>query len=96
VRAVLTLVGIAVLLLIGWMAYANVFSDDTAVRALAEKRAREKAGCGSACQLTGIQGSRGPFTEHLTHYFKEVGTIVVKCRRQYIAFGEYSCTAERP
>ena len=86
---------IAFLLLTMWTAYHNVFSDDAAVRAQAEKLARDKAGCGASCLLTRTEGSRGVLTETLEYTFQHAGVVTVTCRRPYIAFGDYACTAAK-
>ena len=87
---------IALLALAGFATYRNVFGDDSAVRARAEKLARDTAGCGSSCKLSRIDGSRGILTETLTYTLEPGGAITVKCRRAYIAFGDYACAAANP
>ena len=79
-----------------WMAYANVLSDDAPVRAQAGAAARAAAGCGDACKVLGLRGDRGMFSETIHFDIDRKGTIVVTCRRAYVAFGDYACTAERP
>src|SRR5438105_1460166 len=78
-----------------WTAYANVWSDDVAVRATAELAARAKAGCGEKCSLSRMEGSRGAFKETLEFSFRDAGVVSVTCRRPYIAFGDYQCTATK-
>ncbi|CAN5910205.1 hypothetical protein BH11MYX4_BH11MYX4_66750 [soil metagenome] len=76
-----------------WTAYANVFSDDTAVRAKANDLARKTAGCGDKCKVTSIRGNRGMLDE-TTEYDVEgpgAGHYVVVCRRAQIVVGEYGC-----
>ncbi|HEY5928646.1 MAG TPA: hypothetical protein VIV11_43470 [Kofleriaceae bacterium] len=84
---------VAFLALVALTAYRNVFADDAAVRAQAEKLARDKAGCGASCTVTRMEGSRGVLTETLTFTFGSSGTVTMKCRRAYIAFGAYTCSA---
>ncbi len=84
------------LLLCLWTVYANVFSNDLEVRSMAELAARAKAGCGEKCSLSHMEGSRGAFSETLDFDFRGAGTISVTCRRPYIAFGSYACTASKP
>lgn len=79
-----------------WTAYANVFSDDTALRARAGELARKEAGCGDACKVTGMRGSRGMIDESIAYDMAGVGTIVVRCRRAYVIAGDHACTATRP
>jgi hypothetical protein len=79
-----------------WTAYANVFSDDTAVRAQAGQLARTTAGCGDKCKVVGMEGERGMISETITFTIDGKGRIVVTCRRALIAFGEYECTAAEP
>jgi hypothetical protein len=86
---------IAFLALVAVTAYRNVFADDSAVRAQAEKLGREAAGCGDACKVTRLEGSRGVLSETLTYTFQTGATVVVKCRRAYIAFGDYACEAAK-
>ena len=85
---------IALLVLAALTAYRNVFADDSAVRAQAEKLARDTAGCGAGCAISRIDGSRGMLSETLTFTLK-TGTIEVTCRRAYIAFGDYACAAAK-
>ena len=76
-----------------WTAYANVFSDDTAVRAKANDLARKTAGCGDKCKVTNIRGNRGMLDE-TTEYDVEgpgAGHYVVVCRRAQIVVGDYAC-----
>jgi hypothetical protein len=76
-----------------WTAYANVFSDDTAVRARANEAARAKAGCGDKCRVTNIRGNRG-MLEVTTEYDVEgpgAGHYAVVCRRAQIIVGDYAC-----
>ena len=76
-----------------WTAYANVFSDDTAVRALANDSARRRAGCGDRCRVTNIRGNRGMLDE-TTEYDVEgpgAGHYVVVCRRAHVIAGDYRC-----
>jgi hypothetical protein len=86
---------IAFLALVAWTAYRNVFADDRAVRAQAEKLARDTAGCGASCTIARLEGSRGMLGETITFTMHPTGTITVKCRRAYIAFGDYACTAAK-
>lgn len=79
-----------------WTAYANVFSDDTAVRAQAGQLARTTAGCGDKCKVVAMEGDRGMISETIAFTIDEKGRIVVTCRRDLIAFGEYECTAQAP
>jgi hypothetical protein len=94
-QRVLWVVVIALLVLSGVAAFRNVFSDDAAVRAQAEKLAREKAGCGASCALTRTEGSRGVLSETLDYTFVHAGAISVTCRRAYVAFGDYECAAAK-
>lgn len=79
-----------------WTAYANVFSDDTAVRAQAGQLARDTAGCGDQCKLVGMQGDRGMLSETITYDIQQKGQFVVTCRRAMIIAGDYACTAGKP
>ena len=77
-----------------WTAYANVFSDDTAVRAKANETARAKAGCGDRCKVTNMRGSRGMLEETIDFDVEGAGAghYVVTCRRAQIIVGDYACT----
>jgi len=75
--------------------YRNVLSDDLAVRSLAETTARAKAGCGEQCVLLRMEGARGAFKESLDFQFKGRDQVSVACKRPYIAFGDYACTASQ-
>lgn len=79
-----------------WTAYANVFSDDTALRARAGELARQKAGCGDKCKLVQMQGTRGMLSEEITYTFDGLGMFVVTCRRPYVSFGDHVCEASKP
>jgi hypothetical protein len=76
---------------VGWAVYANVFSDDSAVRKLAEERARAVAGCGAKCTVKRMEGSRGLLNEQIQFEFADGLKVLVECKRTYIAFGTYSC-----
>lgn len=84
---------VVVLMVSIWTAYANVFSDDTVVRARAGALARKKAGCGDKCKVTGMSGSRGMFAESIEYDIDGVGRVLVACRRAWIIAGDYTCDA---
>lgn len=77
-----------------WTAYANVFSDDTAVRAKANETARAKAGCGDKCKVTNMRGNRGMLDETIDFDVEGAGAghYAVVCRRAQIIVGDYACT----
>lgn len=77
----------ALIVLSVWTAYANVFSDDTDVRA----KARLALGCGGDCRLEGMRGERGMLEERIEYDVIGRGHYVVVCRRPYIAFGDHAC-----
>jgi hypothetical protein len=74
--------------------YRNVLADDLAVRSLAENTARAKATCGEKCVLLHMEGSRGAFSESLEFQFRGREPVAVTCKRPYITFGDYACTAQ--
>lgn len=78
-----------------WTAYTNVFSDDTAVRAHAGDLARQFAGCGDKCKVTGMHGDRGMIEERIAYDIDGKGQVVVTCRRQHVVIGDYECKAEK-
>jgi hypothetical protein len=86
----IALLGVAI-----WMAYANVFSDDTALRARAGELARTEAGCGDKCKVTGMRGSRGMLEESLEYDMDGSPGWVVTCRRAYVIAGDYTCEAKK-
>ncbi len=93
-KAVWIVVAVIVVLSV-YTIYANVLSDDVAVRAEAELAARAKAGCGEKCVMLKMEGSRGAFSEQLELTFKDVKDVIsVACKRPYVAFGAYKCTAK--
>jgi hypothetical protein len=85
---------IALFAVTAFTTYRNVFADDSAVRATAEKLARDTAGC-SDCKVTRIEGRRGVFSESFGLTMQNGVGVAVSCRRPYIAFGDYACTATR-
>jgi hypothetical protein len=78
-----------------WTAYANVFSDDTELRARAGELARKQAGCGDKCKVTAMRGSRGMFEESIEYDMDSVGGWVVTCRRAHVIAGDYACDAKK-
>lgn len=79
-----------------WTAFANVLSDDTALRADAEKAARAFAGCGASCKMLDIHGDRGMLSTEVLYTIDKVGQVLATCRRPYVAFGDWACTAAKP
>ena len=74
-----------------WTAYANVLSDDTAVRAKARATVNQAAGCGDDCKLEGLRGDRGMLEERIEYDVLNHGHYVVTCRRAFIIAGDYAC-----
>ena len=79
-----------------WTIYANVLSDDTAVRAQAGELARKSEGCGDKCKVVGMEGERGMLSEVITFTMEGKGRTIVTCRRAYVIAGDYACTATKP
>lgn len=79
-----------------WTIYANVLSDDTAVRAQAGDVARKTAGCGDKCRVVNMEGERGMLSEVITFTMEGKGQYVVTCRRAFVIAGDYACTAAKP
>lgn len=79
-----------------WTIYANVLSDDMAVRAQAGELARKTAGCGDKCKVVGMEGERGMLAEAITFTIDGRGQILVTCRRAFVIAGDYACTAGKP
>lgn len=78
-----------------WAAYANLFSDDTALRARANELARKEAGCGDKCKVSGMNGSRGMIDESIDFDVVGVGSFAVTCRRAYVIAGDYACEVKK-
>jgi len=78
-----------------WTVYANVLSDDTAVRAKARELADTTAGCGDKCKVVGMNGERGMFSEEIVFDISPQGSFTVTCRRSGVIFGEYACVAAK-
>ena len=76
---------------VGWAVYSNVMSDDTAVRQMAEVRARASAGCGAKCVVKKLEGNRGLLNEQIQFEFSDGTKVLVECKRKYIGFGSYTC-----
>jgi hypothetical protein len=93
-QRVLLLFVVALVALTAFTVYRNVLADDSAVRAMAEKRAHETAACGD-CKPTRIEGKRGVLEESFNYTMQNGITVAVSCRRAYIAFGDYACTATK-
>ncbi len=79
-----------------WTIFANVLEDDAEVRALAEKRARARAGCDEKCKVVGVHGSRGMIDETITYDIDAFGQVVATCRRAFVIAGAYACTTGDP
>jgi hypothetical protein len=79
-----------------WTIYANVLSDDMAVRAQAGELARKSAGCGDKCKVVGMDGERGMLSEAITFTIDGQGQTIVTCRRAFVIAGDYACTAAKP
>ena len=95
-RQVFSALTVVLLLVTLWMAWANVLSDDTPLRARAGDLARQTVGCGDKCKLVGMEGDRGMIDTRIEYTFDAVGRVIVTCRRSAIAFGEHACVATRP
>ncbi len=92
-RAAVRIVTVVLFLTTAWMVFANVLSDDNAVRAIADALAREEAGCGAKCRVQNVHGSRGMIQEKLEYDMVGKPPVTVTCQRTYIAFGDYTCQA---
>jgi hypothetical protein len=75
-------------------AYRNVFTDDSALRATAESLARDTVGCRD-CKAARIEGKRGVVTTSFDFTMQDGAHVAISCRRPYIAFGAYACTATK-
>jgi hypothetical protein len=86
---------IALFVLTAWTAYANVFTDDSAVRAKARAAMGELAGCGDTCKVEQLRGERGMFGESIEYDVVLKGHVSVMCRREYVSFGDWRCVASK-
>ncbi|AKV01003.1 hypothetical protein AKJ09_07666 [Labilithrix luteola] len=85
---------------LGWMlgglcafaVYANVLSDDTALRARAETVARQQAGCNDKCRMTRAEIQRSVLEYRADYEMEGSSAVQVRCRRQAIVVGDYACT----
>jgi len=85
------------LFVVAWTVYVNVFESDAPVRYKAEPLARDVVGCNDKeCRVVREESSRGIIHTTMTYTFDRHGDVVVKCRRKYIALGDYECSASRP
>jgi hypothetical protein len=94
-RRVFQWLTIVLALLTGWMAFANVISDDADVRKLARDTVNQAAGCGEQCKLTSMRGDRGMIEERIEYDVDGKGHFAIVCRRAAIAFGAYACAVEK-
>ena len=74
-----------------WMCFDNVFSDDTSIRALAEKAACTKQKCDREHGMT--REARTPWNQSFEYSWREA-TVRVECHRAFYVFGERGCNAE--
>jgi hypothetical protein len=75
-----------------WTAYANVLSDDTAVRETALAVATQAAGCTGNCTLNGLRGERNMLGLVMEYDFTNHRHVTVTCRRRpFIIAGAYEC-----
>ena len=82
---------VLLLLVCVWTAYANVLSDDTAVRAKSRITANQAAGCGDDCKLENLRGERGMFDVTTNYDILKHGHYVIVCRRAFVIAGDYAC-----
>jgi len=83
---------IALVALVAFTVYQNVFSDDAAVRAMAQSAAHDAC---KDCKPVRIDGKRGVLAESFEFTMTNGASVAVSCRRPYIAFGAYACTATK-
>jgi len=83
---------IALIAVSAFTVYRNVLADDSAVRAMAETLAHDTC---HDCKTTRIEGKRGVLGESFEFTMQNGAGVAISCRRPYIAFGEYACTATK-
>jgi hypothetical protein len=90
-RRIRNSIGFVLLAVTLWMCFDNVFSDDTDIRALAEKAACTKKKCEEQHGL--VREQRAPWGQSIDYAWRDA-TIKVGCHRTAYVFGERVCTAE--
>ena len=93
IKRVFGVLGAAIAFLVAWMVYMNVLSNDVGVLDQAEAVARKKVGC-AECIRSKVQGTSRVIDKKYAFTFSTAGSVTVVCRRQYIAFGDFGCTAQ--
>ena len=83
--------GFVVLAVTLWMCFDNVFSDDTPIRALAEKTACAKKKCEEQHGL--VKEQRTPIGQTIDYAWRDA-TLSVYCHRAYWVFGERQCALQ--
>jgi hypothetical protein len=83
---------LALVALVAFTVYRNVLADDSAVRTMAEQQAHDAC---KGCKPTRIDGKRGVISESFDFTMSNGASVAVACRRPYIAFGDYACTATK-
>lgn len=78
-----------------WTAYANVFSDDTAVRAQAKAAIEKEAACGDKCKVVGMRAERNMLGTSVEMTIDGKGMYVAICRRAAIVAGDYTCSVSK-
>jgi|CXWL01.1.fsa_nt_gi hypothetical protein len=78
-----------------WTAYANVYSDDGAVRQQAEAVLHKEVCATHTCKVTGMHGDRGMIDESITYELAGRGPVIVQCRRVFVALGDYGCVVRK-
>ena len=84
-------IAIAVVALVAFTLYRNVYASNPELRAQASAMADEHAACGKTCKHTHIEETFH-ITERTYSYGYENGRrMTVRCARPYLAFGAYAC-----
>ena len=93
VKRVFGVLGAAIAFLAAWMVYTNVMADDAHVLEQAEAVARKKVSCPD-CIRSKVAGTSRVIDKKYAFTFATAGSVTVVCRRQYIAFGDFACSAQ--
>ena len=83
---------IALIALTAFTMYRNVLTDDSTVRAMAETLAHDTC---HDYKTTRIEDKRDVLSESFEFTMQNSASIAISCRRPYIAFGDYACTATK-
>jgi hypothetical protein len=74
------------------LVYMNVLASDAGVLEQAEQVARAKVGC-KECSPSRVEGTSRVLDKKYAFTFDPKQVVTVVCRRAYIGFGDFACSA---